>query len=605
MSVWIYDNDAAGRARISALYTGASNYYGGYSSDQASWQELTYTGTVPAGATAAQFQVRFYDVAADWDGDCTILVDDVVYDMTPVTGLVISNVTREHVVPTASQTCYVQCDITGGTAPYTALIKYSVDGVAQSDISMSNTSGDTHQGTIPAQSDGARVEYYIDVTDAVPDNVTSSIYDLFWGSIDISAVHAVDGNGVMTYAGYYARLTGVATVAGGVFSATNLDVYIQDATGGINLFRSGAGATTITQGNSYTVLGAFDQYNGKAEIIPDDAATDITDNGAGTMPDPQIMTIAQLLAAPETYEGILVGVQHLEKTSGTWGSNATLQMHETGLADVLDLFVDGDTDLPGNPEPTWPRDVVGIFTQYDNSSPYTEGYEIVPRYYADILGDGSLPIELTSFTARAGDRIVTLRWVTQSEQNNVGFEIMRSNQEDGNYDLLSSYVNNEALKGQLNSSKQTVYKFTDKLVGNDITYWYKLVDVDLNGVKTFHGPLSATPHAVGNEIVNTTPGNFPKEFALQQNYPNPFNPNTTLSFDIPQLSSGNVDATLYIYNTLGQQVKVLYQGKIAAGTYTVEWNGTSENGLPLPSGIYYAILKADYFVKTIKMMYLK
>jgi hypothetical protein len=219
--------------------------------------------------------------------------------------------------------------------------------------------------------------------------------------------------------------------------------------------------------------------------------------------------------------------------------------------------------------------------------------------------DYSLPIQLTSFTARAGDRIVTLRWVTQSEKDNVGFEIMRSNQEDGNYDLLSSYVNNEALKGQLNSSKQTVYKFVDKLVGNDITYWYKLVDVDLNGVKTFHGPLSATPHAVGNEIVNTTPGNLPKEFALQQNYPNPFNPNTTLSFDIPQLSSGNVDATLYIYNALGQQVKVLYQGKIAAGTYTVEWNGTSESGLPLPSGIYYAILKADYFVKTIKMMYLK
>jgi hypothetical protein len=33
--------------------------------------------------------------------------------------------------------------------------------------------------------------------------------------------------------------------------------------------------------------------------------------------------------------------------------------------------------------------------------------------------DYSLPIQLTSFTARAGDRIVTLRWVTQSEKDNV------------------------------------------------------------------------------------------------------------------------------------------------------------------------------------------
>ena len=219
--------------------------------------------------------------------------------------------------------------------------------------------------------------------------------------------------------------------------------------------------------------------------------------------------------------------------------------------------------------------------------------------------DQPLPVQLSSFTARAGDRIVTLRWVTESEKDNVGFEIMRSDEKDGNYDLLSSYVNNEALKGQLNSSHQTVYQFADKLVGNGITYWYRLVDVDLNGLRIFHGPISATPHSVGNDIVNTTPGNFPRNFALQQNYPNPFNPRTTLSFDIPQLTSGSVDATLNIYNSLGQQVKVLYQGRIGAGTYTVEWDGTSEAGLPLPSGIYYAILRADYFVKTVKMMYLK
>jgi hypothetical protein len=219
--------------------------------------------------------------------------------------------------------------------------------------------------------------------------------------------------------------------------------------------------------------------------------------------------------------------------------------------------------------------------------------------------DQSLPVQLSSFTARAGDRIVTLRWVTESEKDNVGFEIMRSDEKDGNYLLLSSYVNNDVLKGQLNSSQQTIYQFTDQLVGNDITYWYRLVDVDLNGLKIFHGPISATPHALGNDIVNTTSGNFPQNFALQQNYPNPFNPRTTLGFGIPQLSSGSVDATLYIYNSLGQQVKVLYQGKIAAGTYTVEWDGTSESGLPLPSGIYYASLRADYFIKTIKMMYLK
>ena len=77
VSVWVYDNDAAGRARLSILYEGAGNYYGNeYSEDIDAWQLLAYTGVVPDGATSATFQVRFYDVTADWDGDCEITVDE-------------------------------------------------------------------------------------------------------------------------------------------------------------------------------------------------------------------------------------------------------------------------------------------------------------------------------------------------------------------------------------------------------------------------------------------------------------------------------------------------------------------------------------------------
>ena len=180
VSVWIYDNVADGRARLSVLYPGAANYYGSYSVDQDSWQELTYNGTVPSGATEAQFQVRFYDVP-QFSGSATILVDDAVYDH-PVSGaLSITNISRQYTVPTSAQSCDVQCDITGGTAPYTAVIKYAVDGVNQTDVSMTNSGGDTYVGTIPVQSDGARVEYYIQVTDSGGEAVeTSSTYGLFW-----------------------------------------------------------------------------------------------------------------------------------------------------------------------------------------------------------------------------------------------------------------------------------------------------------------------------------------------------------------------------------------------------------------------------------------
>lgn len=75
LSVYFYDNDAAGRARLCCIFEGADNYYGDYSEDMDSWQMLSYEAVIPDGATSAEFQVRFYDVSDSWDGDAQIFVD--------------------------------------------------------------------------------------------------------------------------------------------------------------------------------------------------------------------------------------------------------------------------------------------------------------------------------------------------------------------------------------------------------------------------------------------------------------------------------------------------------------------------------------------------
>ncbi len=125
----------------------------------------------------------------------------------------------------------------------------------------------------------------------------------------------------------YARIAGVATVESGTFSPINLDVYLQDATAGINIFKSGS-ITTIIRGNNYIVEGKIEQFNGKVEIVPDNLSTDVKDgvvtsispklskaNGPGILPQPIVMSIAHFLANPETYEGMLVGIQHLSNTN--------------------------------------------------------------------------------------------------------------------------------------------------------------------------------------------------------------------------------------------------------------------------------------------------
>ena len=77
--MYAYDNDAAGRTRLCIIYEGADNYYGDYSEDMDSWQMISFEGEVPEGATNAKVQIRFYDVSADWDGDCEIILDNTSF----------------------------------------------------------------------------------------------------------------------------------------------------------------------------------------------------------------------------------------------------------------------------------------------------------------------------------------------------------------------------------------------------------------------------------------------------------------------------------------------------------------------------------------------
>jgi len=81
---------------------------------------------------------------------------------------------------------------------------------------------------------------------------------------------------------------------------------------------------------------------------------------------------------------------------------------------------------------------------------------------------------------------------------------------------------------------------------------------------------------------------IPTEFALWQNFPNPFNPSTSFKFALPLQSS----VILEIYNILGQRVRLISAEEMEAGYHTLRWDGTSDVGFPLGSGMYILRLKA-------------
>ena len=217
--------------------------------------------------------------------------------------------------------------------------------------------------------------------------------------------------------------------------------------------------------------------------------------------------------------------------------------------------------------------------------------------------DLSLPVELSAFTAVAGDRQATLKWTTRSEINNAGFEIYRSTMPSQPYQLISSYKSNPDLIGAGNSSVARYYRFVDRNLINGRTYWYKIADVDFNGERRFHGPVSAVPNSNGTNLSNN--GNIPEKFALHNNYPNPFNPGTTIRFDVPELHGNKTRVELTIYDIQGHKIKTLLNEPLEAGTYQVTWDGLNENGNQISSGIYIYNLKTESFSATKKMMLIR
>jgi len=103
------------------------------------------------------------------------------------------------------------------------------------------------------------------------------------------------------------------------------------------------------------------------------------------------------------------------------------------------------------------------------------------------------------------------------------------------------------------------------------------------------------------EFLSTETNGMPTEFALHENYPNPFNPTTTLRFDLPEVS----DATVTIFNMLGQKIKTFNMNDTPAGFHSIKWDATNDYGDPVGAGVYLYQLRANDFVKTKKMVLLK
>lgn len=106
--------------------------------------------------------------------------------------------------------------------------------------------------------------------------------------------------------------------------------------------------------------------------------------------------------------------------------------------------------------------------------------------------DTSLAVSLASFQAEWIDNEVAVTWDTVSEINNLGFNLYRSETPDQVGELITPQMIPSQAPGGLQGFS---YSFVDSDVTPGQTYWYTLGDLEMSGLETLHGPVSAAPQA--------------------------------------------------------------------------------------------------------------
>jgi len=84
-------------------------------------------------------------------------------------------------------------------------------------------------------------------------------------------------------------------------------------------------------------------------------------------------------------------------------------------------------------------------------------------------------------------------------------------------------------------------------------------------------------------------------------FPNPFNPQTTLRFATGQVGAVRVA----VYDVRGRLVRDLVDEVLGAGEHVVRWDGRTDGGIAVPSGVYFCRLVAGDVRQSIKLMLLK
>jgi|GEM_PF-2832200 len=158
--------------------------------------------------------------------------------------------------------------------------------------------------------------------------------------------------------------------------SSNDEFTLQDNTGGVTLFQFDTIGVNLRYRDSVQVVGELGQYAGNNQLIPVESEFVTVLGQDATLPDTQVVTIANM---GEMYENQIIRIESvtLVDDPSEWpssGGSANLEI--TDGTDTLAMRIDGDSDAEDAAPPTGLFSVTGIGGQYYD-------YQIRPRFPSD------------------------------------------------------------------------------------------------------------------------------------------------------------------------------------------------------------------------------
>ena len=175
-------------------------------------------------------------------------------------------------------------------------------------------------------------------------------------------------------------------------------------------------------------------------------------------------------------------------------------------------------------------------------------------------------VEVMDFTATSREEGILLRWRALGAPGSRGFRLYRGSSAAGATEPLNS---GDPISGGPD------YSYLDRNVEQDRTYFYRIAAVDEAGHPRWLSSVQAT---AGGPIL----------LSVLRTRPNPFDRQADLTFTIPRAST----VRLTVSDVHGRRVRELVAGSLPAGQHAAHWDGKTDQGKRVATGIYFATLDA-------------